>query len=180
MTTGEPSLNSFETAQFETPPDAIVKKEQELSALLDRVLAAPLRPVLESLDELSNNTERSRQKLASVGDDLSSIGEDADKVHKATKKVLRILEGLEEDQRQRFKELIQAAVSSQAAAAERDGALLETVCAIREEALQAAAMATRRARIALFLLAILLAAAVGHIAIDVIERTPFGHSASMR
>lgn len=163
MTTNETLLPPLEPLPVGTPPDTIARKEQELSALLERVLAAPFKPVLQTLGELSTRTERSGQKLQDLADELSSTDENVLKVGRAVRTNAENLESLEE----KLGKVARAVQASVEAAEKRDCELLKVLQASREEAQQATQMAARNARAMLLLFAIVLVILVGDIAFEV-------------
>ncbi|WP_395334299.1 hypothetical protein WBP06_18465 (plasmid) [Novosphingobium sp. BL-8H] len=163
MTTNETLMPPFEATQFGNSSDAIGRKEQELSALLDRVLAAPFEPVLKTLSELSSKAKLSGDKLEDFANELSSVDENIKKVSRTVKTNAANLEVLDKA----LKEIAKAAHRSETTAAQRDNQLLEALDASRREAQQAASAAAMKARIMLILLAALLVALVGHLAFEV-------------
>jgi len=171
MTTSEPLLQSLELAKFDTPPDAVVKKERELSALLDRVLAAPLDPVRKVLGDLSMRAKDSHDELKRLGADLSDTDDNVVKVGKTAKAVLEKLGSLEDGLHAEFAAVAKGDRLSEAAAAsaERSAQLLEAVRAMREEVQETAKASAAQGHLLMILLAVLLAATIGHILFDVLR-----------
>ena len=160
----------MELTQLHTPPEAIVKKEQELSELLDRVLNAPLKPVREALDDLTAKAARSNTRLAQLSSDLSSTDEEVGKVKKNVIEILEKLSELEEGLRAAFAATARAHQISEAATAssDRDRELLDALRAARDEAQQTAQTEASRGRYLLMLLAAVLVATCGDIMVNIL------------
>lgn len=163
MTTDETLTPPFEVTQFSTPSDTIGRKERELSALLDRVLATPFEPVLKTLGELSSKAKRSGDKLEDFANELSSVDESIEKINRTVKANAAKLEALDNA----LREIAKAVQQSEVTAVQRDDQLSEALDALRREAQQAARAAAMKARIMQILFAALLVTLVGHLAFKV-------------
>lgn len=163
MTTNEGILPLIEAPQFGTPPDTITRKEKELSALLDRVLATPFEPVLKILNDLSIRAKRSGDKLDEFANELNSVDENIRKIKRVADDNSGNLEELDKE----LCEIAKISGRAEAEAATRYSHLLEALNASRLEAQQAMRAATRNARIIQILLASLLVTFVVHLAFEV-------------
>lgn len=162
MMTDETLMPNAEVSQFCTPSETVKRKEQELSALLARVLAAPFDPVLDELSRLSSGTKHSGAKLADLTDELSSVDGNIEKLIRIAKTNALKLEAFDKA----LSDIAKVALHSEVAAAERGAQFEEALSALREETQQARVTAARNMRTLLILFAILLASIVGHITFE--------------
>lgn len=163
MTTNEGILPPIEAPLLGTPPDTITRKEKELSALLDRVLATPFEPVLKILNDLSIRAKRSGDKLDEFANELNSVDENIRKIKRVVDNNSVNLEALDKA----LCEIAKISGRAEAEATTRDRHLLEALNASRHEAQQAMRAATTNARIMQILLATLLVTVVVHLAFEV-------------
>ena len=187
-------MNDADPLRFSTPPESIVKKEQELSALLARVLDAPLGPVREALDDLRMSTARIITHLNGL---VAEVGEIDERVFALRKSMAQVLErhdllhrhldeafGRREQAEENTRDAITAVYAAvkdvlaetaratqladdAAASAGRDRELLDTYRAAWNEAQRAAQTAASRGRVLLWLIVTVLVAVCADVAISI-------------
>lgn len=163
MTTNEAlqpiTETTFVPAHLGIPSDAISRKEQELSSLLDRVLEKPFAPIREALTGLVGQVQHSGQELTKLAEELSAIDDNVSKIRRMLKSHDEQLEEL----KHKLDLAAKAASAATQAEVKRDAELLSIVQAYREDAQQAAQTATRSARKIMALIAILMLILAGQI-----------------